>query len=107
MSEPLQCCLCNVGSSITNDRLVLQLVFRLTDAYTHVGTHIRHGDSLPMFYKARSMLVLEETTRSKRIEPLSESFAFLATYSEHSGDNSVTGKTRNNHPRGGGRNGDQ
>lgn len=60
-----------------------------------------------MFYKARSMLVLEETTRSKRIEPLSESFAFLAADSEYSGDNFVTGKTRNNHPRGGGRNGDQ
>nr|TKR99372.1 Retrovirus-related Pol polyprotein from transposon TNT 1-94 [Populus alba] len=48
--------LSNVGSPVTNERLVLQLVSGLTDAYASIGSQIHHGDSLPPFYKARSML---------------------------------------------------
>nr|TKS01192.1 hypothetical protein D5086_0000176750 [Populus alba] len=39
----------------------------LSDQLSNVGSPIRHGDSLPPFYKARSMLVLEETARMKRL----------------------------------------
>lgn len=55
----------NVDAPVTNDKLVLQLVVGLIDAYTHVGTQIRYSDSLPMFYKARSMLILKEIANSK------------------------------------------
>lgn len=54
-----------VGAPVTNDRLVLQLVSRLNDVDTQIG----HGNSLPIFYKACSIIVLEETARLKRIEP--------------------------------------
>ncbi|XP_074289288.1 uncharacterized protein LOC141614443 [Silene latifolia] len=50
----------NVGSPVTNNRLVLQLVAGLTPAYQSVGTLIRQADPLPQFYRARSMLTLEE-----------------------------------------------
>ncbi|XP_010675552.2 uncharacterized protein LOC104891544 [Beta vulgaris subsp. vulgaris] len=50
----------NVGSPVSNDRLVLQLVFGLTPAYSTVGTLIRQTSPLPLFYQARSMLILEE-----------------------------------------------
>jgi len=46
--------LSNVGASVSNERLVLQLIFGLTNAYATVGSQIRHEDSLPPFYKARS-----------------------------------------------------
>lgn len=46
--------LSNVKAPVTNAMLVLQLVVRLTDAYNHEGTQIRHGDSLSNFF-------LEET----------------------------------------------
>jgi len=50
----------NVGALVSNQRLVLQLVFGLTDAYKGVGTLIRQSNPLPQFYQARSMLTLEE-----------------------------------------------
>ncbi|XP_019420755.1 PREDICTED: uncharacterized protein LOC109330946 [Lupinus angustifolius] len=50
----------NVGAPVSNQRLVLQLVSGLTDAYKGVGTLIRQSNPLPQFYQARSMLTLEE-----------------------------------------------
>nr|XP_034905875.1 uncharacterized protein LOC118042336 [Populus alba]TKR75127.1 hypothetical protein D5086_0000288440 [Populus alba] len=76
--------LSNVGSPVTNERLVLQLVSGLTDAYTSVGSQIRHGDSLPPFYKARSMLVLEETARMKKAAQTSSNSAFFVSPVTHS-----------------------
>ncbi|WCJ39435.1 hypothetical protein M5689_020424 [Euphorbia peplus] len=58
--------LSNVGSPVSNDRLVLQMISGLTDAHDMVGSQIRHGDILPPFYKPRSMLVLEETARAQK-----------------------------------------
>ncbi|XP_074313431.1 uncharacterized protein LOC141648602 [Silene latifolia] len=55
----------NVGSPVTNNRLVLQLVSGLTPAYQSVGTIIRQADPLPQFYRARSMLTLEEAGIAK------------------------------------------
>ena len=45
--------------------MVLQLVGGLTKPYRGVGTVIRQSNPLPPFYKARSMLVLEEVGLSK------------------------------------------
>nr|GMD19320.1 E3 ubiquitin-protein ligase BRE1-like 2 isoform X1 [Ipomoea batatas] len=59
--------LSNVGAPVSNNRLVLQLVSGLTDAYAMVGSQIRHEDPLPLFYKARSMIILEETAMAKKI----------------------------------------
>ena len=58
--------LSNVGAPVSNERMVLQLVYGLSDAYAAVGSQIRHYETLPPFYKARSMVVLEETTLAKR-----------------------------------------
>jgi hypothetical protein len=58
--------LSNVGALVSNERLVLQLISGLTDAYATVGSQIRHGDTLPPFYKARSMIILEETAKAKK-----------------------------------------
>jgi len=83
--------LSNVGSPVTNERLVLQLVSGLTDAYASVGSQMRHGDSLPPFYKARSMLVLEETARMKKAAQTSSNSAFfvspVAHFSGHTAGN--------------------
>jgi len=76
--------LSNVGSPVTNERLVLQLVSGLTDAYASVGSQICHGDSLPPFYKAQSMLVLEETTRTKKVAQTSSNSAFFVSPVAHS-----------------------
>jgi len=46
--------------------MVLRLVSGLSDAYHTVGSQIHHSDTLSPFYKARSMVVLEETTLAKR-----------------------------------------
>jgi len=46
--------LSNVGAPVSNERLVLQLISGLTDAYATVGSQIRHSDTLPPFYKAHA-----------------------------------------------------
>ncbi|XP_021723126.1 uncharacterized protein LOC110690571 [Chenopodium quinoa] len=55
----------NVGAPVSDSRMVLQLVGGLTKAYRGVGTVIRQSDPLPPFYKARSMLILEEAGMAK------------------------------------------
>lgn len=54
--------LSNVGALVSNERMMLQLVFGLSDAYVVDGSQICHCENLPPFYKDRSMVVLEETT---------------------------------------------
>lgn len=49
----------NVGAPISNQQLLLQILFGLTDAYKGVGTLIRQSNPLPHFYHACSMLTLE------------------------------------------------
>lgn len=58
--------LANVDSPVSNQRLVLQLVAGLSDGYDGVATIIQQSDPLPPFYKARSMLTLEESRKSKQ-----------------------------------------
>ncbi|XP_065877730.1 uncharacterized protein [Euphorbia lathyris] len=74
--------LSNVDCPVTNDQIVLQLISGLTDAYDTVGTQIRHGDPLPSFQKAPSMLILEETARSRKTTPPSDPVALTATSAE-------------------------
>ncbi|KAF1878698.1 hypothetical protein Lal_00047369 [Lupinus albus] len=55
----------NVGALVSDSRLVLQLVGGLAQPYRGVGTLIRQSNPLPPFYKARSMLALEEARLAK------------------------------------------
>ncbi|XP_048494297.1 uncharacterized protein LOC125494659 [Beta vulgaris subsp. vulgaris] len=50
----------SVGAPVTDNRLVLQLVTGLTDAYKNVGTLLRQSKPLPSFSEARLSLCLEE-----------------------------------------------
>ncbi|XP_071699422.1 uncharacterized protein [Rutidosis leptorrhynchoides] len=57
----------NVGPKIDETNLVLQLVTGLGDNYESIATLISHTKPLPSFYDARSMLILEETRKSKQL----------------------------------------
>ncbi|KAF9679315.1 hypothetical protein SADUNF_Sadunf06G0002300 [Salix dunnii] len=89
--------LSNVGSLVTNERLVLQLVLGFTDTYASVGSHIHHGNSLPSFYKARSMLVLEETARTKKVAQTSSNSALFISPVDHSSGHTA-GNPFHHHP---------
>jgi hypothetical protein len=41
--------LSNVGAPVSNERMVLQFVYGLSDAYAIVGSQLRHSDTLPPF----------------------------------------------------------
>ena len=69
--------LAGIGSPVSNQRLVLQLVAGLTDAYDNVASLIQQRDPLPPFYTARSMLTLEESRKSEQLG--SSCNALLAT----------------------------
>ncbi|GAA0139376.1 transmembrane signal receptor [Lithospermum erythrorhizon] len=56
----------NIGAPVPDNRLVLQLVSGLIDAYNGVGTLIRQSSPLSKFYNARSMLILEESSLVKK-----------------------------------------
>ena len=71
--------LSNVGAPVSNERMVLQLVFGLSDAYATVGSQLRHSNTLPPFYKAHSMVVLEETTLAKRTQHVTDNSTFMAS----------------------------
>ncbi|XP_074297678.1 uncharacterized protein LOC141628430 [Silene latifolia] len=58
--------LTNVGSSVTDQRLVLQMVRGLPASYDTVGAYI--NQLFPAFEMARSMLQLEEHRRSARTQ---------------------------------------
>ncbi|XP_019460099.1 PREDICTED: uncharacterized protein LOC109359859 [Lupinus angustifolius] len=86
----------NVGAPVSNQRLVLQLVSGLTDAYKGVATLIRQSNPLPPFYQARSMLTLEEAglikmaatgSNTAMVATQSKGFDELLPYSENSSHN--------------------
>ncbi|MCI37156.1 polynucleotidyl transferase, partial [Trifolium medium] len=58
--------LANVDSPVMNTRLVLKMIFGLTDAYAGFVTYIHQHDSLLTFAAARSRLELEESTMLQR-----------------------------------------
>jgi len=69
--------LSNVGAPVSNERVVLQLVSGLFDAYATVGSKTCHSEILPPFYKAQPMVVLEETTLSKHTQNNTNNFGLL------------------------------
>ncbi|XP_057249529.1 uncharacterized protein LOC130590883 isoform X1 [Beta vulgaris subsp. vulgaris] len=95
----------NVGSPVSNDRLVLQLVSGLTPAYNTVGTLIRQTSPLPPFYQARSMLTLEEAGFAKQTATTTTA-AMVATSSDEPPTPYNSGKkTSNRAPQSGQKNG--
>ncbi|KAL7586844.1 hypothetical protein Lser_V15G40190 [Lactuca serriola] len=56
--------LSNVGSPVSNQRLVLQLIAGLTESYEGIAMMIQQTKPLPDFYEARSRLILEETRKA-------------------------------------------
>lgn len=98
--------LANVGAPVSNERMVLQLVSGLSEAYDTVGSQIRHSDTLPPFYKARSMVVLEETACAKRTAVTTANSTFLAAQEDNNSGNSPSHRpNRNNNSNNGSRGG--
>ncbi|XP_074287764.1 uncharacterized protein LOC141612916 [Silene latifolia] len=56
--------LANVGAPVSDTRLVLQMVTKVSDGYDGIASIIQQRDPLPSFYKARSMMALEEKRRA-------------------------------------------
>jgi hypothetical protein len=65
-------------------------------AYATVGSQIRHGDTLPPFYKARSTIILEETSREKMAATITDESAFVASKDISIVNNSSSHKNYNN-----------
>ncbi|XP_074300414.1 uncharacterized protein LOC141631674 [Silene latifolia] len=89
--------LANVGAPVSETRLVLQLVTHLSDGYDGVATIIQQSDPLPPFYKARSMLTLEETRRAKTTTASTDSALVVNQSSSPSSDSKQTQNTSQNH----------
>ncbi|XP_074278238.1 uncharacterized protein LOC141601832 [Silene latifolia] len=70
--------LANVGSPVSETRLVLQLVNHGSEGYKGIATIIQQADPLPPFYKARSMLALEEHNQRIQAAPATADTALLA-----------------------------
>jgi len=88
--------LSNVGAPVSNERLVLQLISSLTDAYATVDSRIRHGDSLPPFYKARSMIILEETAKAKKAATTVDNSVFLSSHDDDASASTSNNRNNNN-----------
>ncbi|KAL7618458.1 hypothetical protein Lser_V15G02811 [Lactuca serriola] len=56
--------LSNVGTPVTNQRLVLQLIASLTDAYERITMMIHQTKPLLDFYEAQSHLILEDKRKA-------------------------------------------
>ncbi|XP_074306505.1 uncharacterized protein LOC141641756 [Silene latifolia] len=82
----------NVGSPVIDTRLVLQLVSGLTEAYHGVGTLIRQATPLPPFYRARSMLTLEEASFAKSVATSGSSSALYAKSASDGASPSILGR---------------
>jgi len=78
--------------------MVFQLVSGLSDAYANVGSQLRHFDTLPPFYKARSMVVLEETVLAKCTQHVTDNYAFMASQENNNPFTPATPHMRTNRP---------
>ncbi|KAJ8548125.1 hypothetical protein K7X08_021361 [Anisodus acutangulus] len=85
----------NVGAPVTNNRLVLQLVVGLSEAYNGIGTLLRQSNPLPAFYQARSMLTSEEVGLAKKAATGASPVIMMASSPSSSGfvDNSGQNRT--------------
>lgn len=79
--------LSNVGASLNDQRLVLQLISGLNENYDSVVTFMQQKNPLPQFNEARSRLVLEETRKAKqeKMGSNTSSAALLTTNEENPG----------------------
>ncbi|XP_021996457.1 uncharacterized protein LOC110893678 [Helianthus annuus] len=59
--------LTNVGSPITEEQLVLQVLMGLTDPYESTATIIQQTSPLPDFYETRSRLCMAETRKANQV----------------------------------------
>ncbi|KAK4359162.1 hypothetical protein RND71_021391 [Anisodus tanguticus] len=92
----------NVGAPVTNNRLVLQLVAGLSEAYNGVGTLLRQSNPLPTFYQARAMLTLEEAGLAKKAGTGASPIVLMTSsinssgFIDNSGQNRTHGGGKNN-----------
>ncbi|XP_050889838.1 uncharacterized protein LOC127095151 [Lathyrus oleraceus] len=71
--------LANVDSLVTNTRLVLKMIFNLTNAYVGFITYIQQHDPLPTFATSRSRLELGESTMLQYAARESHALSISAT----------------------------
>ncbi|XP_074288401.1 uncharacterized protein LOC141613563 [Silene latifolia] len=90
--------LANVGSPVSETRLVLQLVTHVSEGFKGIATIIQQAEPLPPFYKARSMLALEESNQRAQLAPANTDTALLASHPSKESDS----KNQNNSTKGGG-----
>ncbi|KAK4378083.1 hypothetical protein RND71_004379 [Anisodus tanguticus] len=87
----------NVEAPVTNNRLVLQMVAGLSEAYNGVVTLLRQSNPLPHFFQARSMLTLEEVDVAKKAATSASSIAMMTSsgnsheFIDNSGQNRSNG----------------
>ncbi|KAL9234053.1 hypothetical protein vseg_008969 [Gypsophila vaccaria] len=93
--------LSNVGAPVSDTRLVLQLVTHVSDGFEGIATIIQQQDPLPPFYKARSMLALEENNRRIKSPSPAPDTALVVTPSSASGDSNFRSNTTNSKGGGG------
>lgn len=77
--KPISDQLSNVGAPVSNEKLVHQIIFGITNVYATIGWQIRHIDSLLHFYKSRPMIILEEITKEKKTAGSIENSDFLSS----------------------------
>lgn len=75
--------LSNVGSPVSDHRLVLQLIAGLNESYDNVATLIQQSDP-PLFYEARSKLCLEETRKAEQAKTAAATALAASSSSETS-----------------------
>lgn len=72
--------LSNVRTPVSNERLVLQLISGLTNVHDTVGSQIHHNDYRLPFYKACSVIILEDTARAKKAVSTTNNTVFITSY---------------------------
>ncbi|XP_022023574.1 uncharacterized protein LOC110923826 [Helianthus annuus] len=88
--------LTNVGSPITEEQLVLQLLMGLTEAYESTATIIQQTSPLPDFYETRSRLCMAETRKVNQVRNAAQAAgtALVATSDSHPPPNSENPDSR-------------
>ena len=67
--ETIATSLTNLGTSITDNRLALQVLHGLNSEYKTFRSLVKHMNSIPSFNTLRSMLELEERSNYKHNSP--------------------------------------
>ncbi|XP_071741080.1 uncharacterized protein [Rutidosis leptorrhynchoides] len=79
--------LADVGPSLEEDHIILQLIIGLNNNYDHVGSQISNTKPLPSFYEARSTLIMEESCKQQQVAntPVTQTDTVLmVNYSQNS-----------------------